>query len=171
MGLRDQDLLCALLCLCNGKIYQWKRLKIAIYALSEGGRSEKKRWDPLFSYKFDNWCYSGPNDHQLWRDLIALKFNDYLDFEDDQKVYENTSHSLFDLKEKGILKGQSVLAQMDRSKEELLCRIARDLLDEKLDATSFFAEYATNWEKESLPIATRVHDGVEKEFPELRALS
>jgi len=167
MGIKDQDLLCVLLYLCNGQIYQWKRLKIALYALSEGGRKERKKWKPFFSYKFEDWCYYGPNDHELWRDLIALKFNDYLEFEIDQKPYEMTSHSLYCLEEKGVAKAKSLLQQLDLFEREILEGFAQQLMNAEYDATWFFAEYARKWEEEHLLIVDEVLKEVEKDLPEL----
>ncbi len=77
MARRDSEGICFLLKECGGSVYQWERLKIGIYALSEG-RVDDLGLEKIFNYKFDELCYAGPADTELEEDVASMVMTGYI---------------------------------------------------------------------------------------------
>jgi hypothetical protein len=141
--------MCVLLNFSGKSIYQWKRLKVGVYALSQVARREKKRLSSLFDYEFNDWCYIGPTDFGLENDLKTLEILGYIQILRRKIEGDWTHHSEYILTEKGLRKAREQLASLTTEQLESLEKITEDLKKEKeYDAIALYSKYAKEWGRE-----------------------
>ena len=157
MGKIDRDAICLLLKESGDKVYQWKRFKMGIYALSENSLDLKKKSSQIFSYKFDEGCYEGMSDKKLLKDIIALGFNDLIKIERVQRPGFKTEHNLYTLLEHGKILARR--AEQNLSSEQIsnLEQVAEDLKNEKLMAEDLLVDYAPKWSAKYTQIIKEEH--------------
>jgi hypothetical protein len=134
------------LILTGGQAYSWKRLKIAIYALSDASKIEKKGLSPIFSYHFNSDCYAGPDDDSLRFDLDWLIAEGYLS-EKTVKLPQTEEHTCYILKRKGVEKGLAALGYLNESQKQSLTNVANFFQKDSSSVISLLKEYARVWDE------------------------
>lgn len=138
--------ICALLYFSDKSIYQWKRLKVGVYALSQAAKREKKRLSCLFDYKFNDWCYIGPTDFGLENDLKTLEILGHIQILRSRIEGDTTHHSRYVLTEKGHRRAKEQASNFTAEQLESIEKIAEDLKNEKdYDAIALYSKYAKKW--------------------------
>jgi len=147
----DLGKLCALLFACEGKAYSFRRLKIVIYALSEGSK-ETLNLPKIFSYKFDGNDFAGPDDDDLRDDLQWLNDAGYI-LAKKTSLEKCSEHTLYELTEKGKEIGIIAFSQLDEESKKALFKISNDLKNlPEYPVAKLLEKYAPNWEKIQLEI-------------------
>lgn len=130
---------------CNGKAYSWKRLKIAIYALSEGGKRESKGLVPLFSYRFNGDCYAGPDDNDLRDDLDWLRDAGFVN-ETTQALGGAYEHNLYELTDKGRELGQIAVGSWNADEAKSVLKVAKFFRNDTNSVMKLLGEFAVAWD-------------------------
>jgi hypothetical protein len=135
--------------MCGGSVYQWKRIKVGIYALSKAAKREKLDLAGIFDYEFKDWCYIGPTDFKLESNLKTLEVLHYIQIQRKREKGDLTQHSLYILEEQGFEKAKAVLSRLSSRQLESLEKVAKDLKDEEShDAIALYSKYAQEWGRE-----------------------
>jgi len=151
----DLGNLCAFILACGGQAYSWKRLKIAIYALSLAGQKEYKKPAPIFSYKFRSDCYAGPDDDDLRDDLDWLRDAGYLR-EQAKELYGASEHTLYELTGKGKELGLISLGYLTKSQKEALSDIADIFKDPSNSVIKLLEKLAEKWDNSQKEIIEKL---------------
>jgi len=140
----------ALVRLCGNEVYVYPRLKVGVYALSEGGKIEQNGLTPVFSYSFPDLSWDGPYDFKFEADLDALWMGGHrLIRSHVQKEGCELEHSLYKLTEQGF--ETALIAEAHLTKDQLasLKRVAEDLREDKNSLTRLLSKYAREWDKQA----------------------
>ena len=147
MSRDDWSAICLFLDKNEGNVYQWKRFKIGIYALSKDSPDVEDNASKIFKYKFIEGCYEGMNDTELLADMTALHFLDIISRERIKlNKSETTKHYLIKLTEKGKSLAHEAESRLSKDNLDALTRVAVDLRNVKImTARALLKKYAPKW--------------------------
>lgn len=144
MAQRDGEGVCFLLKECGGSVYQWKRLKIGIYALSEG-RVDDLGLEKIFNYKFDELCYVGPADSELEEDIASMVMTGYIYKKRKKPSSYKTDHEEISLLERGIRVAENFENGLSRQQIESVESVAIKLNDVSINVEELLNRYCQKW--------------------------
>ena len=145
MAERDWGPICVLLSeVRDNRVYQWKRLKIGLYALSEHSLDNQPS-EKIVGYVFSDLCYEGMNDRELLRDMVSLQFLGLIKRYREKVGDMLTSHYWIELTSKGMLLAERTKQELDPQKMEAIKKVARDLSDLHITSRDLLKKYASNW--------------------------
>lgn len=142
----DLGNLCAFIHACGGKVYSWKRFKIAVYTLSKAGRMEPRKRPQIFSYGFSSNCYAGPDDDDLREDLDWLRDAGYLT-EKIEELYGASGHNLYELTDKGKELGLIAIGHWITKQKKAVFDVANVLKDPSNSVMKLLQRYANKWDR------------------------
>jgi hypothetical protein len=146
----DQKNILAFILKCGKSIYSYSKLKIGVYALSEGGRIEDLGLTPVFSYKFPELSWDGPYDREFETDLFALCATEILlSTVRMQREGFTTKHSLFELGYMGVHEGVFAKSHMTADQRKSLEQVAEDVKKEENSFMDLYEKYASEWDKQA----------------------
>jgi len=153
MSRDDWSAICLFLDKNEGNVYQWKRFKVGIYALSKDSPDVKEdNASKIFKYKFTEGCYEGMNDTELLADMTSLHFLDIISRERVKlNESETTKHYLIKLTEKGKTLAREAESRLSKDELDALTRVALDLSNVEMTARELFKKYAPKWSEKYSP--------------------
>ncbi|MBD3228459.1 MAG: hypothetical protein GF329_09745 [Candidatus Lokiarchaeota archaeon] len=148
----NRSSICLILRNVDGEVYQWKRLKIGIYALTKNMPDTKKENESMiFNYKFKDLCYEGMTDRrELVRDMDILEHNNYIDRIRVKKEGSMTDHDLIKLLPEGEELADEAELLLTGTQINKLNEITQTLKDENILAEDLLFKYGKNWSKENV---------------------
>ena len=150
---RDWAYLCLLLReaenLNKKGVYQFSRLKVGVYALSEG--SIEGKLPKIFRYKFQDADDVCMEDRELRQDLlVSLNFLGLVNVSREKREGMKLEHYVFRITQKGselAIKGEIILKNEDEEKLKALKEVAKDLANDELSCGDLMNKYAEEWMK------------------------
>lgn len=141
--------LCGLIIECDGQVFSWKRLKIAAYYLSPKGSREGRNSEALFSRRFDNSCYAGPDDVQFKEDVDWLVAAGYLTM-NTEEIVGASEHLLYKLTESGKELGLLAQGWWTDAQWAAVRQVAQDLKEPSKSVSLLIQRYAKQWDTDQL---------------------
>jgi len=147
----DWGMICVILSEArDNRVYQWKRLKLGIYALSEHSLDNQAS-EKIVGYEFSELCYEGVNDRKLLKDMLSLQFVGLIKRYRVKEEGMRTAHYWIELTDKGMLLAEITKRQLDSPKMDAIKKVARDLSDLQITSRDLLNKYAPIWMEKYTP--------------------
>jgi hypothetical protein len=135
---------------CGDEVYVYPRLKVGVYALSEGGRIEQNGFTPVLSYPFKELSWDGPSDEEFETDLDTLwQTQVWLARERIQRAGCVTNHSLYKLTTEGMFRAYNAEMCLAEAQRASLKRVAADVGNNENSFYDLYVKYASEFDKQA----------------------
>jgi len=125
-------------------IYQLPRLKVGVYALSEGSLDNTSEMK-IFRYRFDGASEVCMDDTEFRQDIISLKFLGLVNLTREKRNEMKTEHYLIKTTSNGKALASEAEKTLSNENLKALKEVAKDLGNENLTVIDLMNKHGKNW--------------------------